>query len=110
MPKTTGPQDSLSIHRKNRLILNSVESNHSSSTIENRSNSSRSERSSSLKKTTQSSRIKSPKSVTFSLDENLSNHEKVIDQFDQITTPIISSFSPCLSKENQMEILPNFGK
>ncbi len=114
--KTSHRQDSLSIHRRKRLVINSATSNDSSSTIENHSNSSTSKRSSNLKKSDQTSlsRTKSPKSVTFSLDENIPNQQKLIIQndqtFDQITTPINPLLSTHLSKQNQIEINPIIDK
>jgi hypothetical protein len=70
-PRKSKRKMSPSNRRDDRLLLNSASSYTSSSTIENRFNSSTSKRSSNLKKSDQSlTRIRSPKSVTFSLDEN----------------------------------------
>ncbi|CAF4802903.1 unnamed protein product, partial [Rotaria sp. Silwood2] len=113
------------IRRTNHIILNSASSNDSSLIIENNSNSSISKRSSNMKKSSQqsSSRTKSPKSVTFSLDENLHDDQQQQQQeqhfieytqqlhndtknetFDEIITPIIPYSYSNSSKQNQLEI------
>jgi hypothetical protein len=104
----------------------------SSSTIENRPSSSTSKRSSNLKRSdqTSSSRLKSPKSVSFSLDQNNKDQIEIpIEKcsretneiFDQIITPIIqnsngifrqnSDLIPELFKQHHSEVTtkPNIG-
>ncbi|CAF0924570.1 unnamed protein product [Rotaria sp. Silwood1] len=136
--------NSPSSRRTDRLSLYSASSFDStstnSSTIENRPSSSTSKRSSNLKKSDQSStRAKSPKSVSFSIDEkqelntfNDQNQESNIELFEkplteidnsniQITTPIISNSNesfklnsdliPDLFKQHHNEVTtqPNIG-
>ena len=82
------------IRRSDRITLNSASSIDSSSTIENHSNSSTSKRLSSLKKAKQPpSRTKSPKSVSFVLEENTHNREcepviRAIQQLSTVTSSI----------------------
>ncbi|CAF0764878.1 unnamed protein product [Rotaria sordida] len=106
------------IRRTDRILINSASSNDSSSIIENYSNYPTIKRSSNMKKSDRSSsRTKSPKAVTFSLDENLHNQQQTSIQpnqqlhndtknetFDEITTPIIPYSYSNSSKENQSEL------
>ncbi|CAM4896520.1 unnamed protein product [Rotaria socialis] len=112
------------IRRTGHLILNSASSNESSSIIENNSNSSANKRSSNLKRTDRSSsRTRSPKSVTFSLDENSVNQQQSIkcsiegatndtknDASNQVTTPITCCSHSDSSKQNHCESIPKFEK
>ncbi|CAF3547900.1 unnamed protein product [Rotaria socialis] len=112
------------IRRTGHLILNSASSNESSSIIENNSNSSANKRSSNLKRTDRSSsRTRSPKSVTFSLDENSVNQQQSIkcsiegatndtknEASNQVTTPITCCSHSDSSKQNHCESIPKFEK
>ncbi|CAF1250966.1 unnamed protein product [Rotaria sp. Silwood1] len=100
------------IHRTNRIKLNSASSNDSSSIIENYSNSLTTKSLSNMKKSERSlSRTKSPKSVTFTLDENLHHQQQQQLQYDtknetidEITTPVIPSLYSHSLKQNQSEL------